>query len=630
MSTAPKFPPGWKVFPVKAGTKEPAMFGWAQEATDDPSQIEAWSIQYPNCNWGLAAGPSGLGIIDIDGEDGEESLFAFEMEYGQLPHSREHKSARGGRHIIFSGDIAPSASKLGKKLDTRGRNSYILIPPSTFEGKPYEVIADRPIAPLPSFVSDAAGATRDRVLASDGLVCDTSIAKGRAATLLKQYVETGHVAIEGQGGDATTYAVAAEVLNLGLSPEATLEAMLPWNEACSPPWNVDELRVKIENASRYSQNEAGAWYVPPVSERFSSEALDKLIEESKTSVEPSADQGERGRFAWMGEDEFKLIKPPEWLISDKLVRESIGMIYGPSGHYKSFLALDLAAQVAQKDELAFYVASEGVHRMARQDFPAWKMANGEDRTIPFKLVEDMPLMAEDYDVEAFMRSIDAVARREQKHVGIVILDTLNNAMLGLEENSAMDAAKLVHAMKKIKKAFKTTVIVIHHTRADGSEPRGSTALYAAFDTVLKVVSKPETKLAQMFVTKQKTAEPPKFPFSFQGKRFGPGLAFTPVTEEDAKVLRDEADIFAPAKISAALVELKAWEPVTVSTTVLLSHIVPQLQNESPEDRANSIARAAIGLKAAIKKGSLGGYYSGIGRGIKWSLPAPQSAQDDTP
>lgn len=626
MSTTPKFPPGWKVFPVKAGAKEPAIFGWESEATDDVSQIEAWSIQFPGCNWGLACGPSNLAVIDVDGETGEQSLFDLELKHGPFPPTREHTTPRGGRHLIYSGTIRPTVSVIGKKLDTRGTGSLIIIPPSTFEGKPYAVSQDIPIVPVPAFAMAEAGPTSERVSAPASVALDTVHAKARARSLVERYVAERHVAIDGQGGDALTYAVAAEVISLGLSPEAALEVLLPWNDACLPPWNLDELGVKIENASRYAQNEAGAWYVPPVSERIPQDALDKLIAENAASSLPpeeDAEQGEHGRFDWMGEDRFKNLKPPQWLIKDKLVRESIGMIYGPSGHYKSFLAMDLAAQVAQTGELAFYVASEGVHRMARQDFPAWKLANGEERMIPFKLVEDMPIMAEDYDIEAFMKSIDAVARRETRHVGIVILDTLNNAMLGLEENSAMDAGKLIHAMKKIRKAFKTTVIVVHHTRQDGAEPRGSTALYAAFDTVLKVISKPETKLAQMFVTKQKIAEAPQHPFNFQGRRVGPGLAFQPVTDKEAAALRDEMDLFAPAKVSAALVQLKAWKPVTVSSQVLAGHLIPQLENENPEDRANSVARGVLGLRSALKRGNLGGYHEGEGRGIKWSLPAPE-------
>jgi KaiC/GvpD/RAD55 family RecA-like ATPase len=598
------------------------MFGWAQEATDDPSQIEAWHIQFPNCNWGLACGPSGLAVVDIDPPIGEESLFRFELEHGNLPPTRIHRSARDGWHYIYKGSVVPTASKLGPGIDTRGGNSYILIPPSTFEGKPYAVEQDLPIAEVPSFVVHAAGASHEHVAAIDGVVLDTGNAKVRAAALLASYIEEGKVAIEGQGGDALTFAVAAEVINLGLSPEGALEALGPWNDACQPPWNIDELREKVENASRYSQNEAGAWSVPPVSERISAEALTNLIaENAAASVAP--EQEERSRFAIMGEEEFSKLPKPRWLLENKLVRESIGMIYGESGHYKTFLTIDMAAQVAQKNELAIYVASEGITRTATQDFPAWKMANGEEKIIPFKLVEDMPLMSNEFDVIAFMRRIDEVARREDRQVGLVVLDTLNNAMLGLEENSAMDAGKLIDAMKTIKKAFKTTVLTVHHTRKGTNDARGSTALWAAFDTVINVVSNTDTKLAQMIVKKQRVAELPKHPFSFQGKRVGPGLAFLPITDKDAAVLRDETDIFAPAKISAALVALKAWKPVTVSTQVLVMHLIPQLENESPEDRANSVARGMVGMKGAIKRGHLDGYFEGEGRGIKWSLPAPE-------
>lgn len=624
MSTqTPTFPPGWKVFPLIAGTKEPIFKAWPAAATDDPVQIAAWAAQYPNCNWALATGASGLAVVDIDGAAGEVSLLDFELDNGPLPPTLEQRSARGGRHKIYAGTIKPTVAKLGPKIDTRGGNSYIVIAPSTFEGGSYEFTNSLAPAPLPEFVSLAAGASLERVSASDALVLDTSIARGRAKKLLEDYRKSGHIAVEGQGGDALTFAVAAEVINFGLSPEVALEVMEDWNAECQPPWDIDELRVKIENASQYAQNDAGAWYVPPVNERIPSQALDKLRAESMDQPDdPKPSPGERNRFAWMGEDEFKDIPPPQWLVKDLLVRDSIGMLYGPSGHYKSFLALNLAAQVAQRGELAFYVAAEGISRMATCDYPAWKLAYGQDAPLPFYMVEDMPLTGEPSDVDAFMRSIDGIARREQKHVGLVILDTLNNAMLGLEENSAKDAGMMIQELKRIKRAFKTTVMVVHHTPADGSNPRGSTALYAAFDSVIKVVSKTESKLAQMFVTKQKTSQLPGHPFSFAGRRMGPGLAFTPITAKEAGLMTSTLDIYSPKKIAAALVGLKAFKPVWVSSEVLLRHIVPQLENESPEERNTSLTRASAGLRGAIKGGKLDGYYEGIGRGIKWSLPTP--------
>lgn len=616
MSTAPEFPPGWMVFPCHEGTKEPILKAWHEAATDDPVQHMVWADEYPNCNWAVAAGPSNLAILDIDGATGEDSLAMFEIENGYLPPTREHKTPRGGRHLIFSGEIVNSVSKLGPKLDTRGGNGYIIIPPSTFEGKSYELLEDRTIAVLPEFVREFAGRRREAAKAAEGTRLDTPLAIARGRRLLEDYVERGNIARQGEGGDACTYATCAEVLNLGLSQDKALELIdTIWNAACVPPWDTEELRIKIENASAYSQNEAGAWSVPPVAERIGQEALDKLLADSATPR-----QGERARFAWMDEDEFVNMEPPEWLLKDIFTTKSIAMLYGPSGHFKSFIALNLSAAVAQMGQCAFYVAAEGISRMARKDYPAWKLAYSEERKLPFYMVEDMPLAANDEDMPAFADSIRL--RAGARKVGLIVLDTLNNMAMGLEENSASDMARIIAAAKALKRAFDCTVLVIHHTPADGKEPRGSTALYAGFDTVLKVIADKKVKLARMFVTKQKTDEERAYPFCYEGKRFGPGLAFVPLDAKDAAFLSDEANIYSPKSISAALVALKAFLPVTVSSEVLLTQIVGKIENETAEQRATSLARAARGLTGAVKDGKLDGYFEGFGRNIKWSLPAP--------
>lgn len=618
----PNFIPGWKVFPCHANSKRPIFDNWPGLATDDPAMIARWVEEYPHCNWAVACGPSGLAVIDIDPPIGEESLFDFQLAEGFLPETREHRSARGGRHLIFAGSIPNSVGKLGPKLDTRGGHGYIVIPPSTFEGAPYEVVLDRKPVELPSFVGEALGRHRERVQAADGIALDTPSASARADRLLRDYVERGHVAIEGHGGDDRTFAIAAEVLNLGLSQEKAFDLINSiWNVACQPPWSEEELRIKIENASAYSQNDAGAWAVPPVAERIDREALDKLIADSAAPV-PA--QGERDRFDWMDEDEFTQMAPPQWLLPDIFTTESIAMLYGPSGHYKSFIGLNLAAAVAQQDKLAFYVAAEGLNRMARYDYPAWKLAYGEQRRLPFYMVEDMPIVQDDgADYDAFADSITRIKQREGKEVGIIFLDTLNNAMLGLEENSATDAAKMIAACKALKRTFKCTVCVIHHTPVDGKDPRGSTAFYAGFDTVLKIIADKPVKLATMFVKKQKTAEEREHPFHWEGKKIGQGLAFTPIEGKQAKLMSEAADIYNPKSIGRALVGLKAFDPNGVTTHVLAQAITPQIQNETIEARNDSVARVQKGLGSAVKSGKLSAYVTGTGAGMKWSLPAPE-------
>lgn len=621
----PTFPAGWKVFPLHAGTKKPIFEAWQDAASADPEVHADWAMCYPDCNWAVAAGPSGLAMLDLDGGVvGEASLLDFELAEGALPDTREHRSARGGRHLIFSDPkrtLRNSASRLGPKLDTRGGNGYIVIPPSTFEGGTYEVLHNRPVADLPEFVVAALGRARERATAAADVQLDTPSAIGRAGVLLSGYVERGHVAVEGQGGDDRTYAVCAEVLNLGLSADKAQELVSTlWNPHCIPPWSEEELAVKIDNASAYAQNEVGAWAVPPVVDRIGKEALDQLLADSMTQRE---ERTEGGRFAWMDEDEFTHMEPPIWLLKDIFTRDSIAMLYGPSGHYKSFIAMNLAAEVAQAGECAFYVAAEGIARMARKDYPAWKMAYAEERKLPFYLVEDMPLADQPEDYTAFADSIRAKAAG--RPVGIIFIDTLNRAMLGLEENSAKDTAKVIQACLFLKKVFRCTVVVVHHTPKDGSDPRGSSALYAGFDTVLKVIADKAVKLARMFVTKQKTDEERAFPFCYEGRKFGSGLAFVPVDAKAAALLSDEANIFSQKNISATLKAMKAFEPTYVSSHALLKSLVPALENETEQARADSLARAAKGLYAAVKTRKLEGYHSGLGKDLRWSLLSQDEA-----
>lgn len=624
----PTFPPGWRVFPCAAGTKKPvAGFDqWFLHATDDPAQIELWAIEYPDCNWAVAMGPSGLAVLDID-EGGEDSLLLFELEHGELPATREHKTPHG-RHLIFSDPdklCRNSVGKLGSKLDTRGRNGYIIVAPSSVEGKPYELLSDRPCELLPASIVGALAREQEQVSAADGAIIDDPVQIGRARRLLESYVQRGDVARQGSGGDNRTYQVAAEVINLGLSVHAALSLIEEvWNPHCVPPWDADELVVKLENASRYAQNEAGAWAVPPVAERVSSQVLDKLIAQSPG--DPGVSQqpgGQAQKFAWMDETIFRSMPEPVWLIENVFVRDSIALLYGPSGHYKSFLALHYASTVATHGECAFYVAAEGIARMARLDFPAWKLANAQEGRIPFFMQDRMPNATfEGFNYDEFAKSVEAVATAEGKSVGIVFLDTLNRAMLGLEENSAKDASILIEAADFLKRRLGCTVVLVHHTPKDGSEPRGSGAFYANMDTVIKCIADKKVKVARLHVTKQKHAEEPELPFCFEGRKFGPGLAFLPITAKEARMMSADADLFSQKSIREALKTLKAFEPEEVTTDVLAHQLTPRLENDTAEIEAENVRRTRKGLLGAVKLGKLDGYHREKGKGLAWSLPSP--------
>src|SRR6266568_2553085 len=56
---------GWRVFPLRPGDKRPAIRDWEARATTDPARItRAW--QSGPFNIGIATGPSGLVVLDLD------------------------------------------------------------------------------------------------------------------------------------------------------------------------------------------------------------------------------------------------------------------------------------------------------------------------------------------------------------------------------------------------------------------------------------------------------------------------------------------------------------------------------------------------------------------------------------
>ncbi|GAA3757661.1 integrase [Spinactinospora alkalitolerans] len=58
---------GWSVFPITPGAKQPPLVrDWNNAATREPEQVRAWWEQWPEANYGIATGPSGLVVIDLD------------------------------------------------------------------------------------------------------------------------------------------------------------------------------------------------------------------------------------------------------------------------------------------------------------------------------------------------------------------------------------------------------------------------------------------------------------------------------------------------------------------------------------------------------------------------------------
>jgi len=168
---------GWHVFPCAVGGKRPALRGnWQELATRSPDQVRDWWARAPY-NIGIACGPSGLVVIDldqprdgaIDDPDDDGALFPLSGADRLSRLAREHgerypggtyvvDTPSGGCHLYFSvaGAVEGarnSAGVLGPHIDVRAGGGYVVGAGSRIGGQAYTARkGPRDPAPLPSWL----------------------------------------------------------------------------------------------------------------------------------------------------------------------------------------------------------------------------------------------------------------------------------------------------------------------------------------------------------------------------------------------------------------------------------------------------------------------------------------------
>jgi len=126
---------GIPVFPCVVGGKEPATAHGFKDRTTDLTQIERWWSQ---ADYNLAIVPEDAGwcVIDIDPKNGGFDTWNKHFS-DRVPQTYTVRTPSGGLHLYFKGSLPGSAGKLGRGIDTRGRDGYVLVPPSIVNGNEY-------------------------------------------------------------------------------------------------------------------------------------------------------------------------------------------------------------------------------------------------------------------------------------------------------------------------------------------------------------------------------------------------------------------------------------------------------------------------------------------------------------
>jgi hypothetical protein len=175
------------------------------------------------------------------------------------------------------------------------------------------------------------------------------------------------------------------------------------------------------------------------------------------------------------------LTPAEPLIGNLLYRNTLAQYSAERGSYKSFVAVGLACAVAAgkgwgqhqvpNRGRVVYVAAEGVSGIGLR-VRGWCAQFGVD---PEDLEDWLFILPEPFQLgDQLVDVTEAVELVREFDADLLILDTRHRCTVGLEENSATDQGVAIDSAERIRRAADCTVLVVHHTGANGNQ-RGSTA-----------------------------------------------------------------------------------------------------------------------------------------------------------
>jgi hypothetical protein len=157
---------GLKVFPCEPDSKKPATSRGFKDASTNVRLSADWVAFQPapgttvsclssDCNLAFEPGSAGLLVVDIDPKNaGDLTWEALEAQHGKI-RTLEVCTPSGDRHLYFGGTVIAINKQLGRGIDTRCFGGYVLLPPSSINGKAYHWVDDTvPIAPLPQWIAE--------------------------------------------------------------------------------------------------------------------------------------------------------------------------------------------------------------------------------------------------------------------------------------------------------------------------------------------------------------------------------------------------------------------------------------------------------------------------------------------
>ena len=465
---------GFYVFPIQPCKKIPYEgMSWKEVSTNDVNLIKkvGSSQKYKGCNWALDCGKSNVFVIDIDNKPGKDGIEnSLKLRLAAPDFMVETPS--GGYHYYYKNEnFGNSSERIAKGIDTRGIGGYVLIPGSSNGNKkPYRLIKDGDLGVIPQNIQKALTGVKN-VFKQNTIPEDVNLDSKLNEQAAIDYLENhAPEAIEGSGGDQTTYTVACRLRDFGLSPEKSLHLMSNhWNnEKAAPPWTVTELQTKINNAYKYARDYVG------------NSSPDKLFQKTMSM----------GGIKSASDLKIEAIKKREWILEGRFIPKYVTVTVAPGGAGKSLLSIAEALSVVTDLKLSHHqVAQTGAAWIHNAEDPldeldrriaASKIQNNlknkqienlyysSGHSLPFKLAAKGDKGAPAKNEKLIKTIIENIKKR---NVRLFIIDPLvRTHFLNENDNEHMDFLMSIYSY--IAEQANCAIHIIHHT-AKGKNEHGN-------------------------------------------------------------------------------------------------------------------------------------------------------------
>lgn len=469
---------GFPVFPLVAGHKTPLHDDWPSVATCDEGELRRmWTdpVLRTEQDYNIGVKCNDMVVVDVDtkfGKDGHNQYMQLGGNYDTLVV----RTPSGGFHCYFQGPDSANVA-IAPDVDIRSHNGFAIAPgseivdvPDKQVGGAYELIVDAPLAYVPQAVASRLRGPYEK---REGAV-HSALDSEASVEAARRYLSSAPVAVEGQRGDETTFTTAARLVReMALSVDVAFELIAEvWNPRCQPPWDLDELRTKVENAAEYGSADLGR--------------LDPSVMFANVDVPPPPSVFEQSGVGFGNALDPQRVPPRPWMLDRVLMLHETTLLLAPGSAGKSSVSLAIVAHLAVGRDFGPYKA----HVQCRS-----VVYNGEDDRVEqsrrliavcqmynldYNVVKENVILmsAEDVDlrmVSAQSRSAfanEAVVNQlidlaSAPEVGLIVYDPLVDVH-DVDETDNPHMNFVMKTIQKVARAANVASLVLHHTTKAGS------------------------------------------------------------------------------------------------------------------------------------------------------------------